>query len=84
MYFLLKKKFIEKHKKVTLHNLQNFFILFNTFSYIKLNFKLNLDPKMCTFNNLEEIWKTWKKFLKNEQQFFTTKTFTSTFYSIYL
>ena len=50
--------------KVALQYLFNVFILFNTVSYLKLNFKLKVDPKMCIFNNLEEIWKTWKKFLK--------------------
>ena len=30
------------------------------FLTLKLNFKLKIDPKMCTFKNLEEIWKTWK------------------------
>ena len=34
-----------------------FFILFNTVSYIEINLKLKIDPKMCTF-------KTWKKFGK--------------------
>ena len=28
----------------------------------KFNFKLKIYPKMRTFKNLEEIWKTWKKF----------------------
>ena len=36
-------------------------MLFSTVSYIKLNFKLKIDQKMCTFNNLEEILKTLKK-----------------------
>ena len=35
------------------------------FFYLKLNFKLKLDPKMCTFKNLEEILKTLSKTLKN-------------------
>ena len=34
-----------------------FFILFNTVSYLKLNFKLKIDPKMCTFKNLEKFLK---------------------------
>ena len=35
------------------------------FNTLKLNFKLKLDSKMCTFKNLEEILKPWKKFAKN-------------------
>ena len=50
--------------KVTLQYLFNVFILFNTVSYIEITLKLKIDPKMCTFNNLEEIWKIWKKNLK--------------------
>ena len=41
---------------------------FKTVSYLKLNLKLKIDLKMCTFKNLEEILKTWKKFGKNEWQ----------------
>ena len=48
--------------KVTSQYLFNVFILFITVSYIEINLKIN--PKMCTFKNLEEIWKTWKIFLK--------------------
>ena len=48
----------------TLQYLLNVYILFNTVSYLKLNFKLKIDPKMCTFKNLEEISKTWKNFEK--------------------
>ena len=44
------------------------FILFNTVYYIKFNFKQKIDPKMCTFENLEEIFKTWKKIRKSEWQ----------------
>ena len=54
--FLLKNLF-----KVILQYLINVFILFNTIFYIKLKFKLKIDPKMRTFKNLEEILKTWKK-----------------------
>ena len=50
--------------EVTLHDLFIFLILFNTVSYIKLNFKLKIDSKMCTFKNLEEIWKIGKKIEK--------------------
>ena len=57
--FLFKNTF-----KVTLQYLFDIFILFNTVSYIKLNIKLKIDPKMCTFKTLEKIWKTLKKFWK--------------------
>ena len=46
----------------------NVFILFNTVFNLKLNFKLKIDPKRCTFKNLEEIKKTCKKILKNKWQ----------------
>ena len=46
--------FIENIIKVTLQYLYNVFVLINTFSYLKLNFKLKIDPKMCTFKNLEK------------------------------
>ena len=46
--FLLKNTF-----KVALQYFFNVFILFKTVSY----FKLKIDPKMCTFENQEEIWK---------------------------
>ena len=59
-HFLLKNTF-----KVALEYLFNVFILFKTVSYLKLNLKLKVDPKMCTFKNLEEIFKTWKKIAKN-------------------
>ena len=49
--------------KVALQYLFNVFIIFNTVSYLKLNFKLKVALKMCTFKNLEEIWKTWNFFL---------------------
>ena len=48
--YLLKNLF-----KVVLEYLFNVFILFNTVFYLKLNFKLKIDLKMCTFKNLEEI-----------------------------
>ena len=48
--------------EVALQYLFNVFILFNTVSYIEIILKLKIDPKMCTFKNLEAIWKTWKKF----------------------
>ena len=59
IFFLLKNIF-----KVALQYLFNVFILFNTILYLKLNFKLKIDPKMCTFKNLEETWKPEKKFEK--------------------
>ena len=52
-FFLLKNTF-----KVTLQYVFNVFILFNTISYIEINLKLKIDPKMFIFKNLEEIWKT--------------------------
>ena len=57
---------LENTFKVTLQYLFNAFILFNTVSYIKLNFKLKIDPKMRTFKNLEE---TKKKKTVNEMWF---------------
>ena len=44
--------------KVVLQYIFNVLLLFNTVSYIKLNLKLKIDPKVCIFKNLE-------KFLKN-------------------
>ena len=43
-------------------------ILLNIVFYLKLNFKLKIDTKMCTFKNLEEIWNPRKKNKKNEWQ----------------
>ena len=48
--------------KVTLQYLINVWTLFNTVSYIEIVLKLKIDSKVCTFKNLEEIWKTWKNF----------------------
>ena len=42
--------------------LYSIFSMFYIISYLQLNFKLKIDPKMYTFKNLEEIWKTWKIF----------------------
>ena len=50
--FLLKNTF-----KVALQYIFNIFKLFNTVSYLKLNFKPKIDPKMCTFKNLEKFLK---------------------------
>ena len=55
-FFLLKNTF-----QVTIQYLFNVFILINTASYIKLNFKLKIDPKMCTFKNLEKLEKVLYK-----------------------
>ena len=57
-----KKILVKNIYKVALQYLFNVFILFNTVFYLKLNFKLKIDPKMNTFKNLEEILKTWKIF----------------------
>ena len=62
MFFHKKKILLKNTFKVNLQYVFNVFILFNTVSYINLNFKLKIDPKMCIFKNLEEIDKTWKKF----------------------
>ena len=56
-FFLLKNAL-----KVTLLYLFNVFILFSIVAYIKLNLKLKVDSKMCTF-------KTWKKFGKSRKYF---------------
>ena len=45
-----------------------FLYILKTVSYIKLNFKVKIDPKICTFKNPEELCKTYKKFRKNEWQ----------------
>ena len=47
--------------KVILQYLFNIFMLLNTVSYNNLNLKLKIDPKMCTSQNLKEIWKPGKK-----------------------
>ena len=49
-FFLIKYKL-----KVALQYLFNVFILFNTGFYLKLNLKLKIGPKLCTFKNLEKI-----------------------------
>ena len=68
--FFNKKKFIKNTFKAALQYLLNVFILFNTVSYLKFNFKLKIDLKMCTFKNLEEILKTWRKFYNPDIGFF--------------
>ena len=63
--FVIIKIFLSKNMfKVALYYLFNVFILYNTVSYLKLNFKPKIDPKMFTYKNLEEILKTWKFFWK--------------------
>ena len=57
--FLIKNIF-----KVASQYVFNVFILFNTVSYLKLNSKLKIDTKLCTFENLEEMLKTWKNYEK--------------------
>ena len=67
-FVIIKIFFIKNIFKEALQYLFNAFILFNTVSYFKFNFKLEKDPKMRSFKNLEEICKTWKKFQKKEWQ----------------
>ena len=57
--FLLKNKY-----KVILHDLFIVFMTFSKVSYIKLDYKLKIDPKMCTFKYGEVILKPGKKFEK--------------------
>ena len=56
--------FLKSTFKIAKQYLLNIFILFYIVIKTKLNFKIKIDPKMRTFKNLEEIWKTWKKFRK--------------------
>ena len=51
--------------KVALQYIFNVVILLNTGFNLKLNLNFKIDPKTCTIENLKEIQKTWKKFLKN-------------------
>ena len=62
MWFLIKNIF-----KVALHFLFNVFILFNTVSYIEITLKLKIDPKMCTFKNLEKVLKKQVATLTNDR-----------------
>ena len=84
-FFKLKKNIF----KVALQYLFNVVILLNTVSYLKLNLRLKIDPEICIFKHLEEIQKTWNKFLKNKKRqtwfkfwlfFFVTKNNTSIFF----
>ena len=43
-------------------------MLLNTVFKLKLNFKLEIDLKTETFQNMEEIQKTWKNSLENKLQ----------------
>ena len=46
---------------VALQYLFNVYILFNTVFHLKLNFEIEIDPKTCNFESLEEILKnTWQ------------------------
>jgi len=66
MFVFVKNIFDLKNTfKVALQYLSNVVILLKTVFNLKLHFKLKIDQKTCTFKNLEEIQKTWKKFLKN-------------------
>ena len=47
--------FIKKSFKVALQYLFNFVLLLNTVFNLKLNFKLKIDPKTCTFKILKSI-----------------------------
>ena len=53
--------FIKEHVEVALQYLFNVVVLLNTAFHLKQK----IDPKVCTFNNLGEFQKTWRKFLKN-------------------
>ena len=43
---------------LALQYLFNVFMLFNTVFYLKLSFKLKIEPKVCNSKNPEVIWKT--------------------------
>ena len=58
-FFLLKNTF-----KETLHDLFKIFILFNTVSHIKLNFKLKLTQKCVLLKTLKKLGKPGKNFWK--------------------
>ena len=61
--------FIKKNAlKVALQYLFSVFILLNIVYNLELNLELKIDPKMRTFKNLDEIWKTLKIFGKNNRQ----------------
>ena len=53
--------FIKKSFKGALQYLLNVFIQLNAVFNLKINLKLKIDPKMCTFENLEEFLKSRKK-----------------------
>ena len=60
--------FLVKTFKEALRYLFNVAILFNTVFYHKLNFKLKVDLKTCSFKDLENFLKTWRKFSKKTWQ----------------
>ena len=68
-----------KHIWISFTVSYNVFILFNTVLYLKLNFKIKIDPKVCTFKNLEQIVKfrfeTDKSFLSSSKVFLLKSTF---------
>ena len=60
--------FFYKENTLQLAKLINVSILLNTICNLKLNKKLKIDLKKCTFKNLEGMLKTLKKIAKNQQQ----------------
>ena len=56
--------FLKKHILSSFTVFFNVSVLFNIVFNLKLNFKLKINPKMCNFKNLEEIWKPRKYFEK--------------------
>ena len=57
-FFVIIKNFLLKStEEVILQYLFNVFILINTVSYIKLKFKLKIDPNICTLNTRKKILK---------------------------
>ena len=52
-----KNFFFKNTFKVAIQYLFIVLLVFNIIFYLKLYFKLKIDPKMCSFNNLEEILK---------------------------
>ena len=54
-FFIIYYCLIKNTFEVALHHPFNFFILFKTVFYLKLNFKLKIDPEIFTFKNLEKI-----------------------------
>ena len=63
-----KKKIFKNPFKEVLRYIFSIVMLFNTVFYLKLSFKLEIDPKTCNFKKMEDILKTWGKFAKNVWQ----------------